>query len=174
MRRLLIALSIIACVTCKPQRNPYAEQSDRPGPGQLQAYVKFSPSDIRHLKTRGYALPLATASPAQIPQGFRSTIAPDTNVASTQQRRPAYEEENYPVQNAIQLQGRPQQAQRRPNAPPQQFRQQLQEVRGLIYSVSFLFTSMKDILRDYLWLNEDFFENDLCLIYFKYIYNSGI
>lgn len=133
MRRLLISLTIIAYANSSPQRQLY-EQSDRPGPGQLQAYVKFSPSDVRHLKTRGYALPVATASPIQIPSGFRSTISPhfDNSVAPSQQRRGQYDDENYPVQhNSLQqIHSRPQQPQRRPaGGHTTQFRQQLEEVR---------------------------------------------
>lgn len=128
MRRLLISLTIIAYANSLPQRQLY-EQSDRPGPGQLQAYVKFSPSDVRQLKARGYALPVATASPIQVPSGFRSTISPhlDNSVAPSHQRK-GYEDENYPLQ---QLHSRPQQPQRRPPGGhhTNQFRQQLEEVR---------------------------------------------
>lgn len=123
MRRIFLLLAIAAYASCKPQK---FYESDRPAPGQLQAYVKFTPANVRELKTRGYALPLVTASPIQYPSGFRSTISPVDNSVASSQRRPYDENENYPVQNSIQQQQRPQQG-RRP--PPQHFtRQQLEEV----------------------------------------------
>lgn len=113
MRLLIVLLPIIGLSTSIPQRNYYLEQNDRPAPGNLQAYVKFSPTDIRNLKTKGYALPVATASPTTLTTAYRSTAAPyvDSNPSPTQ-RRPAYDDdENYPQLNSI-VQQRQQQSKR--------------------------------------------------------------
>lgn len=120
MRLLLILLPLVGLATSKPQRNIYLEHNERPG--NLQAYVKFSPSDIRNLKTKGYALPVATAAP-NVVTSYRP--AADSSPSPTLRRPAQYDdEENYPQLNSIQVQRAQQQQYRRPG-------QKLEQVRSL-------------------------------------------
>lgn len=130
MRLLFVLLPIVGFATSIPQRNIYLEQNERPG--NLQAYVKFSPTDIRNLKTKGYALPVATAAP-NIITTYRSHH--DNSPSQTIRRPSQYEdEENYPQLNSIQVQQRAQQRQenRKPSSNKKEVSSQI------IFSTNFI------------------------------------
>ncbi|XP_022911739.2 uncharacterized protein [Onthophagus taurus] len=96
----LLILFLIPLVTSLPQSSPG------------QTYTKLSEEQIKHLQNRGFGPTASTA--------FRPTSNyeddkeeeleedDDTEVASSQARVPIYSDDNYPVQNTIPVQQRPQ------------------------------------------------------------------
>lgn len=122
---LALSMAIFCCLlplsqsAPAPEGDPQTDNSEihqvvrrealHPQQLQQQGFTRLSAEQIRHLQNRGFG--------PTVPSSFRSTVAyeeqdeeeddEDTSVASTQVRRPTYEDANSYLQNAIPVQSRP-------------------------------------------------------------------